>query len=306
MKTLVLRCAAIAVAIGATSTSARAALLYSVVGSTYTQNFNSLPNDAPGNASIESVYPNGWRDDTTTVAGSHISLPGWYLYHPLVPSSENGDNGHQRFRFSDGSDATGSFYAYANGPNAAANPEKAVGILPDIDLALPPTDVTQGMGMFIGLRIRNDTGTVIKGLHMTYDGEQWRDGARIQPNGDLLNAGLSLSANTDNWFSTAGFSSFGTVTGYLGPVSNAPDSPVDGNTAGKVVVNIITSVSFGFLWQPGTDLWLRWTNRNDDGRDDGLAIDNFTFTGSAVPEPATATLVGLTVMSLASIRYRRR
>src|SRR2546421_11966190 len=77
----------------------RGAVIYSTPGSTYSENFNGLPTDMPSNASIQTAYVNGWQDDTTTVAGDHISVPGWYLWHPIDPGgSERGTNGHQRVR----------------------------------------------------------------------------------------------------------------------------------------------------------------------------------------------------------------
>ena len=52
----------------------------------------------------------GWRDDTTQ--GVNASVPGWYLDHRLDPSgTEDGFNGHQRFRAGPGEN-TGAFYSF--------------------------------------------------------------------------------------------------------------------------------------------------------------------------------------------------
>src|SRR5438045_4079651 len=78
-----------------------ASVIYTTAGAMYSENFNGLPTDMPSNASIQSgttAYANGWQDDTTTVAGDHVSVPGWYLWHPLAPALEGGTNGHQRLR----------------------------------------------------------------------------------------------------------------------------------------------------------------------------------------------------------------
>src|SRR5204863_8423118 len=96
---------------------------YTVPGSTYEESFDSLPKDAPSNANIETVYTDGWTDDTTTLFPARVSLPGWYLYHPLVPGAtppalpENGANDHQRLRFGPGAN-TGSFWAFGTTSSA--------------------------------------------------------------------------------------------------------------------------------------------------------------------------------------------
>ena len=56
-------------------------------------------------------------------------------------------------------------------------------------------------------------------------------------------------------------------------------------------------------WNDGTDLWIRWFDANSTGFDQGLAVDDFSF--SAVPEPAAgAALMGLVALTLAGLRRR--
>jgi hypothetical protein len=61
-----------------TATSLQAAVLYSTSGSTYTQDFDSLPNAPTGNLGNS---PIGWTDDTSTPGANQFSIPGWYLDH---------------------------------------------------------------------------------------------------------------------------------------------------------------------------------------------------------------------------------
>src|SRR5690606_33373831 len=150
-----------------------AAVLYSTPGSTYFEDFNSLPTDVRASANIESGasapqvdYPNGWTDDSTTVSGDRVGVPGWYLYHPIT-QSEGGANDHQRLRFGTGSSNTGSFWAFASGANNsdATNPEKALGSLSSNTMS------AAGESMFIGLRLTNNTGQTLTQFTLTYNGE---------------------------------------------------------------------------------------------------------------------------------------
>src|SRR5690349_14920200 len=81
-----------------------AAVIYSTAGSTYTQDFNSLPN-TPQNTSLGSS-PAGWTDDSSSPGSGNFSIVGWYLYHP-ISQSEGGANGHQRMRIGAGTQNTG-------------------------------------------------------------------------------------------------------------------------------------------------------------------------------------------------------
>src|SRR5436190_22559671 len=90
----------------------------SYTGGTYSESFDGLPTEMPSNSNIQAggtAYVNGWQDDTTTVAGDHVSVPGWYLWHPLAPTTgtppENGTNDHQRLRVGAGAN-TGAFWAF--------------------------------------------------------------------------------------------------------------------------------------------------------------------------------------------------
>ena len=150
-----------------------AAISYSVSGSVYSENFDSLPTDTSNNANIESIYSDGWQDDVdpTVSAENDVSIPGWYLYHPVSPASENGFNGHQRFRMGSGAN-TGAFWGFASN---SSDSEKALGSVGSTTVA------GNGADMFMALRLTNDTGSALTSFTVTYDGEQWRDGQSTSP-----------------------------------------------------------------------------------------------------------------------------
>lgn len=272
------------------------AISYSTPGSTYSQDFNSLPVNTPSSASIEGTYTSGWVDDSTTIAGTQVSLPGWYLWHPLDPgAAENGSNSHQRLRFGTGNSSTGAFYGFATG--GATDSEKAFGSLASNTLA------GAGAGMYFGLRLNNNTGLTLNSVTITYDGEQWRDGGAATPVAQSLSFMYSTTAtamsDSDALFTTV------PSLNFTSPVfaNTGSGAAVNGNVAGLVAG--ITATITGITWAPGTDLWLRWEDINDTGNDHGLAIDNFNFSAIAVPEPSSIALAGFGAAALLISRRRK-
>lgn len=283
MKPTLLASVAIAVLL---APEVRAAVSYTTPGSTYQENFDSLPN-TPVNTSIQGSIP--WTDDSTSTPTS-TSLPGWYLYHP-IEQTEGGANGHQRLRIGTGSANTGSFWSYG----AASSTDRALGSLASNTMATNPLP-----HMFIGLRLRNDTGSTLQQFTLSYNGEQWRDGGATTPNSQNLDFMWSTSATTisdpDDAFTAE------SNLGFTSPVflNTASGAAVDGNTSGRVVVGPFTVE--GINWAPGTDLWLRWADLNNAGNDHGFAIDDLVFT-AAVPEPSVVSMLGL---AAAALLLRRR
>jgi hypothetical protein len=267
---------------------AQAAVLYTTPGSTYSQDFNSLPTDAPNNANLETVYTDGWQDDVDPAASAEndVSLPGWYLYHPIDPAdpAEDGFNGNQRFRMGNGGSATGSFYAFAAG--GAEDPEKALGGLSSTVIA------GNNASMFTALRLTNNTGITLNEFTLTFDGEQWRDGAASSGMPEVLSFDYSTTATPDDWFDLPiGFKAVPALN-FTAPV-NFADAMVDGNIEGRV--DNITATVTGVGWAPDTDLWLRWTDISVPGADDGIAIDDVSFSavaGSSAPTFISSAMSG--------------
>jgi hypothetical protein len=239
---------------------------------------------------VESIYPDGWQDDTTTIPNSHISVPGWYLYHPIVPATENGFNGHQRFRMGPGQN-TGGFWGFGL---TAFDTEKALGSIGST------TTAANGANMYIALRLTNGTAITLNSFSLTYDGEQWRDGQSAS--GETLSFDYSLTANDTDWFSSTGFTPIPALN-FTSPVfadTNTSGTPVNGSSEGRVPD--ITATINDISWAPGTDLWLRWADPQlAGGADDGLAIDEVRFV--AIPEPGQFSFVALALIG--AFRCRR-
>ena len=270
---------------------ARASINYTVAGSTYSQDFDSLPN-TPQNATLGNT-PTGWTDDNSTPAAGNFSILGWYLYHPVL-QAEGGFNGHQRVRIGAGTANTGSFMSFGS----SGGTDRALGDVGSTTLAANNADV------YIGLRLNNNTGQTLDSFTMGYNGEQWRDGG----NNPAVAQGMTFMWSTTATAISDPNTSFTTVAalGYSSPVfaNTSGGAAVDGNVAGKVVVAPVTVT--GISWLPGTDLWLRWDDIQNAGNDHGLAIDDVVLTADvAVPEPSAIALFALSAAGLIVSRRRK-
>lgn len=280
---LVMACAALAALVSA---QAGAAILYSTPGSTYSQNFDSLPIQ-PSNASVGNS-PAGWIDDTASPAAGNFSITGWYLYHPLT-QTEGGANGFQRMRIGGGSTNTGAFWSYG----AASTPERALGSLAANTLANASPSTTNSV-MYLGARFTNSTGATLNSFTLSYTGEQWRDGGAATPNAQAL--AFEWKVNAANLQDT-GYNA-ATALDFTSPVfaNTASGAAIDGNVAAnRTVIGPVTVT--GLNWQPGQDLWIRWGDLNNAGNDHALAIDDLSFSAK-VPEPAGLGLALLATLGL--------
>ncbi len=188
-----------------------------------------------------------------------------------------------------GSSATGNTYSFG----ASGSSERAFGSLASSSNA--PT---------IGAHFSNDTGMIINALAISFFGEKWRDAAATS---DLLAFDYSLDATS---LSTGSWIAFGQLD-FLG--SSVEDGHVGsgsdygtGNTAAyrKEVSATISDV----LIQDGQSFWIRWSDSNSDGSDDGLAIDDFSLTprGAAQGVPVGGSTVWMLWLGVVAIAIARR
>lgn len=296
--------AAMVAAIGV-SGSVEAGISYTTVNLPYSENFNgpSLPTGTNPFNGIDIQYnntaqiqngnapfPGGWKDDSVTDA-TYLSVPGWHLYHEReLTTATGGDNGHHQMRYGSGGTGTSAaFYVWAMPVDYS---EKALGILssPAINAA---NGTSAGGRAYIGLQLTNDTGMTLTSFTVTYDGEQWRD-ARDSSLVDGFDLQYSLAKTDANWFDSSGYDgiadSFLSVKNTLDEVAPITGQGLDGNLPENRVENITHTIS-GIEWLPGTELWIRWRDRElGNVLDDSIAIDNVRFS-AAVPEPTTAALL---------------
>ena len=236
------------------------------LGSTYTQNFNTLGN----------------TDGSTT----NSSLPtGWAL-----TESGGGTRDNEQYAVNTGSSNTGDTYSYG----ATGSADRALGGLRSGTL-IP----------IIGAEFFNNTGSTITLLDIAFIGEQWRLGAANRT--DRLAFQYSTNATS---LTTGTYLDF-TALDFVTPNTSSPGDH-NGNTVGNFTT--VSATITGLKIADNASFWLRWTDIDATGPDDGLAIDNFSLTASgtvppvpqSVPEPGSLALASLALLGLLTTRRRNR
>jgi hypothetical protein len=192
---------------------------------------------------------------------------------------------------SDGGASSGGLYSFG----AALASDRALGAI---------ASGTNIMGF--GFQLRNNTGATITALDIAFTQENWRSSTSVQ---NTITAGWALgsgSINSGNYMTASGFNSVVDLN-LVGPAAVASNGALNGNDAANQVARS-TSIT-GLALAQGDSIFFRWIDANDSGNDAGLAIDNFSltaFSSSAVPEPATLSLLGVAIGLGAVSRFRRK
>jgi predicted extracellular nuclease len=223
------------------------------LGVASTQNFDTLANSGTTNTTL----PAGWY--ITETGGSARDLDDYAA--------------------DTGSSNTGDTYSYG----AASTTERALGALQSGTLIST-----------FGAQFTNNTGGTITSLDIAYTGEQWRIGNTAAARDDRLD--FQISTNATNLCGADSGPCAGTYTDvnaldFTNPVKTAASAgALNGNLAANRTALSTTIPSLSI--PNGATFWIRWTDLNSSGADDGLAVDDFSLTanGSApVDNPPTVT-----------------
>jgi hypothetical protein len=262
-----------------------ATIVYSVAGSTYSQNFDSL-------AASSELHE--WTNDST--------IAGWHLFR-VAAGNDPTPTPMSFYDASDGSTNNGRFHSYGLTSDRALGSvgNSAFGYPGDRATSIP---IGQPAG-WMAASVSNNTGTQLTGFTLNYDGEQWSDGGNETPVAQTMDFQYGFGADfssVSSWILPGGNFSF------TSPVFTTTAATLDGNGAGRVANRGGTVTNL--TWQPGTTLWFRWVERNDFAADHSLAIDNLSFSAnagiSAVPEASTVLFGAAICVTLGGAALMRR
>ena len=182
------------------------------------------------------------------------AMKGWHFIENDVVSAT------AAYRIGVGSGNTGDVYSFGS----ANGDDRALGGLR-----------SNSLNPVFGAQFRNDNASPITELDISYVGEQWRLGSTGRT--DRIDFQYSVDA-------TSLTNGSGTWTDHDGldftaPVTSGTVGALDGNTTANRTT--VSSTISGLNIAAGATFWIRWTDLDAVGADDGLAVDNFSITASA-------------------------
>jgi DNA/RNA endonuclease G (NUC1) len=183
--------------------------------------------------------------------------------------AESLSNANTTYTAGTGSGVTGDTYSFGSA-TAPGSSDRALGQLRSANLA-----------SIIGASFTNNTGGVITSLAVSYAGEQWRLGATGRTIAERMDFQYSTSATS---LTTGAYTDVDALD-FSPPVTSGTVGALDGNAAANRAVR--SSTITGLSIPAGATFWIRWTDIDATGSDDGLAIDDFSLTANgAISQPA--------------------
>jgi hypothetical protein len=191
--------------------------------------------------------------NTLASTGTSSSVPvGWAFLETLT-------NANTTYTAGTGSSNVGDTYSFGS----SGSPERAFGQLRSGNLA-----------SVLGAQIKNNTGGPIHQLQIDYTGEQWRFGGTTTPP-DRLDFQYSTDATS---LSTGTWTDVDALD-FSSPIVSGTVGALDGNAAAN---RRAIAFKFPVTVAAGATVWIRWTDFDPSGSDDGLAIDDVAITASQI------------------------
>ncbi|MCY2973824.1 MAG: trypsin-like serine protease [Planctomycetota bacterium] len=196
-------------------------------------------------------------------SGTSSVTPGGWTFN------ETGTSNNTTYTTGNGSGNSGDTFSFG----ATNATERAFGAL-----------TSNSISSTIGAAIQNKTGQALQSMTIGYTGEQWRLGATTRQ--DKLDFQYSLDATsltTGTWVNVDALD-------FIAPITAGTVGALDGNATANRTARSSTIPSLNI--PNDATVWIRWTDFNATSADDGLAIDDFTFsatTGGATNTAPTIT-----------------
>ncbi len=219
----------------------------------YSQNFDGLlPTPIPA--------------DRLTLPSASVLPAGW----TVIESGTNNDNSIQ---IDSGASGTGDTFLYG----ATGSNERALGSFS-----------SGSMTSQYGIALLNSTGSAITNFAISYIGEQWKNGLSTGALTNTLKFEYSTTATSLTDATVGAFTEVPSLT-FTAPQAGtgSTDVTLDGNLVANQQSRSATLS--GVNWPAGSVLYLRWTDVNETGNDDSLAVDNFSITVNASPSFGAAS-----------------
>ncbi len=196
-------------------------------------------------------------DTLSNTAGSttnNLTITGWFM-----TETGGGARDNEQYGVDTGGSNTGDTYSYGT----AAATDRALGGLRSGTL-IPN----------FGACYTNNTGSTINSLAIAYTGEEWRLGTAART--DQINFEYSLNATSLTTGAWTGVAALNFVT-----PTTATTGAKDGNAAANrtALSSTIPALSIA----NGATFWIRWTDTDASGADDGLSVDDFSLTPNGGP-----------------------
>lgn len=249
-------------------------LLLAAFGLTAQNSFNVITANAVYAENFDSLAASG----TSPIAGP--TPVGWSFFEV---NAGTGSGANALYRIDIGSSNTGDTYSYG----AAASTDRAFGSV-----------ASGSLRSTLGARYINNTGVLVTSVRLQFTMEQWRSGGRTSMDSSEFFYGVnnaSFAAASGVWTKISALNLASKIFSTPAPTAGA----LNGNdTANQKMYDVVIN---GLSVAAGDTLYLRWTDVDVAGLDDGLAIDNFSIvfnpSGSPVTSPNPVTrlsMVGLT------------
>lgn len=187
------------------------------------------------------------------ITGTTNMPRGAYFYE------ETGSGINTTYRADNGTGNAGDTYSFG----ATGSTDRAFGSIGSNGIVLTHN----------GLKLVNNTGGSINTLDVEYYGEQWRNGAATADGYRFQVSTDATSLSTGTWTTVSALN-----------YSTSTTSPIDGALNGNLAGNrtLVTGSAFFSAVANGGTVWVRWSDDNNAGNDDGIGVDDAKFTPKSI------------------------